>query len=102
MRILFVLLLLLSLSLCVSGTLQANVEASINLIVEAFSKTKLSFCFLLACVMQNYSLMLLCQTLVREGSDESPDLLASSKTMKSWHSFNKSFNHQFFGYNFFA
>jgi len=98
----FTSLLLFTLFFGVSATLQENVLASIEKIAHAFSESKVSFCFLLACVMQNYALMLYCKKLLDEGSDESPEFLSTSKTTKSWHDYLISIKKDFISYHFFT
>ena len=101
MEFFFMMLMLLMLPLCVSATIQASVMSSVDLLVDAISKTKESFCYLLACVIQNYSLMMACRKLYQEGSDEFPELLEKSKRITWWHSFLSSINNKFMSYKMF-
>ena len=101
MHLSLVFLVLIMLSKCVSATIEASVMTSVDLLVDACLKTKESFCVLLACVIQNYSLMMACRKLHQDGSNDSPELLEKSKTIKSWHVFLSSMNDKFMSYNFF-
>jgi hypothetical protein len=100
MRFLF--LCLFTLFFLASATMESDISKSIDLIVSASSQAKVGFCTLLACIMYNESIMLACKQLLQDQSDEYPDLLPHSKSIKSWHTFLLSTNDKFISYAFFV